>query len=201
MKIVINNHPGGIIQQTDKPIVNVKGDLVQQKTMFAPGAENRPHESCEVYDFVNLEFFDPKKFNTLEKQNFIRKTLKDAMKKMDMESGMDSIAIFIAYIYYIEKLVNIKKYAYLFKDIEGLLPGSLPKVVENEETGDKRYKKYTESLATETKKWFIDGDCLPEMNIWTSNEFKYQVEDDRKRRIQGLVKTIYSGLKACDEIK
>ena len=100
----------------------------------------------------------------------------------------------------VTKLVNIKKYTSLFTDIEGLLPGILPKVVEDEK-GDKRYRKYTESLASETKKWFICDECLPEMNKWTSNEFKYQVEDDRRKRIQGLVRFIYTGLKACDEIR
>lgn len=200
MKVIINNHPGGIIQQSDKPIVNVMGDLVQQKTIITPSTENRSHETHEDYDFVNLEFFDPNKFNSLEKQNCLRNILKEAMKKMDMESGMDSIAIFIAYLYYIDKLVNIKKYTLLFTDIEGLMPGILPKVAENEK-GDKRYRKYTESLATETKKWFISNECLPPMNEWTSNEYKYLVDDDRRRRIQELVKSIYSGLKVCDKMK
>lgn len=197
MKVIINNHPGGIIQQTDKPIVNVMGDLVQQKTMITPGTENRSHEPHEDYVFVDLEFFDPSKFNTLEKQNSLRNILKEAIKKMDMESGMDSIAIFIAYVYFIDKLVNIKKYTSLFTDIEGLMPGILPKVVEHEK-GDKRYKKYTESLATETKKWFICNECLPPMNEWTSKDHNYHVDDDRRRRIQGLVKEIYTGLNACD---
>lgn len=31
MKIIINNHPGGIIQNTDKPIVNVQGDVIIEK--------------------------------------------------------------------------------------------------------------------------------------------------------------------------
>ena len=182
--------------------IKIDGDMFnihdnQNVNVYVNGKKNIEHEN---YEFVNLEFFDPNKFNTPEKQSHLRNILKEAMKKMDMESGMDSIAIFIAYIYYIDKLVNIKKYTSLFTDIEGLLPGILPKVVEDEK-GDKRYRKYTESLATETKKWFICNECLPEMNKWTSNEFKYQVDDERKRRIQGLVKTIYSALKACDELK
>ncbi len=150
----------------------------------------------EEYDFVNLEFFDPAIFNNSERQNQLRCILKDAMKKLDMESGMDSIAIFIAYIYFIGKELNVKKYKSLFADIEGLLPDSLPKV-NKKETGDKRYKKYTESLATETKKWFICDECLPPQSEWLSKDYKYQVEDDRRKRIQGIVKQIYSGLKAC----
>ena len=191
----------------DLPNLTLTGDITINGPMFdihdnekveIKVEGQRKHEE-EEYDFVNLEFFDPDIFNTSERQNHLRHVLQEAMKRMDMESGMDSIAIFIAYIYYIEKELNIKKYKSLFTDIEGLLPGSLPKVIENE-TGDKRYKRYTESLASETKKWFICDECLPPQKEWLSKAFKYQVEDDRRKRIQGIVKQIYSGLKACKEI-
>lgn len=181
--------------------INIKGDMFnihdnQNVNIRIEGKRN--FEQVE-YEFVNLEYFDSDTFNTSERQNHLRHILQEAMKRMDMESGMDSIAIFIAYIYYIGKELNIKKYKSLFTDIEGLLPGSLPKVNENE-TGDKRYKRYTESLAAETKKWFICDECLPPQKEWLSNDYKYQVEEDRRKRIQGLVKQIYSGLKACATI-
>ena len=191
----------------DLPSLTLTGDITINGPMFDIHDNEkveirvegqRKHEQ-EEYDFINLEFFDPDIFNTYERQNNLRHVLQEAMKRMDMESGMDSIAIFIAYIYYIEKELNIKKYKSLFTDIEGLLPGSLPKVIENE-TGDKRYKRYTESLAAETKKWFICDECLPPQKEWLSKDYKYQVEDDRRKRIQGIVKQIYSGLKACSAI-
>jgi hypothetical protein len=181
--------------------ITIKGDMfnIHDNQTVNIRMEGQRNLKQEEYDFVNLEFFDPDTFNTSERQNYLRHILQDAMKKMNMESGMDCIAIYIAYLYYIEKLVNIKKYTSLFTDIEELLPESLPNVIENE-TGDKRYKRYTESLATETKKWFICDACLPPHELWLSNEFKYQVDNDRRKRIQGLVKTIYSGLKACDDL-
>lgn len=186
------------------PSVTISGGITVNGPMFDIHDNQHVHISTgiagqqgqEEYDFVNLEFFDSPIFNTSDLQGQLRTILGNAMKRMDMDSGMDCIAIFIAYIYYIGKELNIKKYKSLFTDIEGLLPGSLPKVNVNE-TGDKRYKRYTESLASETKKWFICDECLPPQKEWLSKEFKYQVEDDRRKRIQGLVKQIYSGLKAC----
>lgn len=181
--------------------ITVKGDMfnIHDNQNVSIKMEGFKKQEQDEYEFVNLEFFDPDTFNTSERQNRLRHILQESMRKMDMESGMDSIAIFIAYIYYIKKELNIKKYKSLFTDIEGLLPGSLPKVIENE-TGDKRYKRYTESLAAETKKWFICDECLPPQKEWLSKEYKYQVDDDRRKRIQGIVKHIYSGLKTCTEI-
>ena len=81
-----------------------------------------------------------------------------------------------------------------FKDIDGLLPGVLNKV-NSEETGDKRYKAYSDLLRLECPKWFILDECLPSMNEWTSKRFEYQVDETRRKRIQQLVKDIYQGLK------
>jgi hypothetical protein len=81
-----------------------------------------------------------------------------------------------------------------FKDIDGLLPGVLTKV-NAEETGDKRYKAYSDLLRLECLKWFILDECLPPMQEWMSKRFDYQVDETRRKRIQQLVKDIYQGLK------
>ena len=81
-----------------------------------------------------------------------------------------------------------------FKDIEALLPGVLTKV-NVRETGDKRYKSYTDLLRLECANWFIIGGCLPPMQEWTSKRFRYKVDDTRRERIQQLVKDIFQGWK------
>ena len=90
-----------------------------------------------------------------------------------------------------EQIGNIEAY----KDIDALLPGVLTKVNDQETSGDKRYKAYSDLLRLECPKWFILDECLPPMREWTSKRFEYQVDDTRRRRIQQLVKDIYQGLK------
>ena len=89
----------------------------------------------------------------------------------------------------------MKGYADFFADIERLLPERLTKVKQKEPKGDKRYKSYTEALASECSYWFILDECLPEMAEWRSSKFNYRVDDNRRSRIQNLVKEIYQGLK------
>ena len=46
MKIIINNHPGGIIQQTDKPIVNVFGDI-EKRDKANHASSEEPYDEYE----------------------------------------------------------------------------------------------------------------------------------------------------------
>lgn len=48
----------------------------------------------------------------------------------------------------------------------------------------------------ECQKWFILNGCLPKVQEWTSSQFRYNVDDTRRRRIQQLVKEVLQGLKA-----
>ena len=89
----------------------------------------------------------------------------------------------------------MKGYADFFTDIERLLPGRLNKVKQEEAKGDKRYKSYTEALASECGNWFIVDECLPEMAEWRSSKYNYHVDDNRRSRIQTLVKEVFQGLK------
>ena len=78
------------------------------------------------------------------------------------------------------------------------VPGQLTKVKQEEPKGDKRYKSYTEALASECGYWFILDECLPEMAEWRSLKFNYRVDDNRRSRIQNLVKEVYQGLKDAE---
>ena len=155
----------------------------------------QPQQGCdEDYEYVDLAFFDDKHFSTMEGQTKLRRILKGVLPRMDADNGRDWIAVYIAYHYYIGREFIMKGQSDFFKDIEGLLPGVLKKV-NNEETGDKRYKVYSDLLRLECPKWFIVDECLPRMQEWTSSRFEYQVDETRRRRIQQLVKDIYQGLK------
>ena len=151
-------------------------------------------EATEEYEYVNLVFFTDKRFGTLEKQAKMRRVLMRVLPRMDVGSGRDWVAVYIAYHYYIERIVMMKGQTDFFKDIDGLLPGVLTKV-NIEETGDKRYKAYSDLLRLECPKWFILDECLPPMQEWTSKRFEYQVDETRRKRIQQIVKDIYQGLK------
>ena len=114
---------------------------------------------------------------------------------MDADNGRDWIAVYIAYHYFMNREFIMKGYADFFADIEGLLPGILTKVNKDYDKGDKRYKAYTELLASETTKWFILSECLPPFNEWRSKKYNYAVDDNRKNRIQDMVRDIYTEMK------
>ena len=149
------------------------------------------NEYCELLD---LKFFDAKKFDTIERQKKFRQVLLHVLPKMDVNSGRDWVAVYIAYHYLINRLYIMKGYSDFFTDIERLLPGLLVKVKQEEIKGDKRYKAYTEALASECTCWFIEDECLPEMSEWRSSKYKYLVDDNRRKRIQNIVSEIYQGL-------
>ena len=149
-------------------------------------------EDSEYVDFV---FFDDRRLSTMESQNKFRRVLKGVLPRMDVDSGRDWVAVYIAYHYYIGREFIMKGQSDFFKDIDALLPGVLTKVNDQETSGDKRYKAYSDLLRLECPKWFILDECLPPMREWTSKRFDYQVDETRRRRIQQLVKDIYQGLK------
>ena len=131
-------------------------------------------ETTEEYEYVNLVFFTDKRFDTLEKQVKMRRVLMRVLPRMDVGSGRDWVAVYIAYHYYIERIVMMKGQTDFFKDIDALLPGV---------------------LTLECANWFIIGDCLPPMQEWTSKRFRYKVDDTRRERIQQLVRDIFQGWK------
>ena len=86
----------------------------------------------DEYEVVDLKFFDIKRFGTKERQKAFLRILEQVLPKMDVDSGRDWVALYIAYHYYINKLVLTKGYADFFTDIERLLPGRLTKVKQQE---------------------------------------------------------------------
>ena len=153
---------------------------------------NARTELCDC-EYVDLKFFDGNRFGTIEQQDGLRSVLKRVLPRMDTDSGRDWVAIYIACHYSGQREYIMKGYADFFADIEGLLPGVLQRVNEAEQ-GDKRYKAYTDLLRLECANWFILDECLPPMREWTSAKYHYGVDDERKRRIQKIVKDIIQGL-------
>ena len=152
-------------------------------------------EEDDDFEYVNLVFFDKKYFGTYERQLALRKILKEAFKRMLLDTGRDLVAIYIAYHFLEDQLCGLVKYTDFVQDVDGLMPGMLPKIKEDETNRTLRYKSYAESLALECEKWFIEDGCLPDKKEWKSLEYKYKVDDDRKRRIQKLTTDIYQGMK------
>jgi hypothetical protein len=148
----------------------------------------------EDFEYVDLVFFDVGLFGTYERQLGLRNVLKDAFKRMQLDTGRDLIAVFIAYHFLKNKLLNMKCYTDFLQDVEGLMPGMLPKIKEDENNRSLRYKSYAESLALECEKWFIDEGCLPDKTVWKSKDYNYNVDDERRKRIQSLVTKILQGM-------
>lgn len=142
-----------------------------------------------------LFFFDTKLFGTYERQLALCKLLKKVSKKMSLDTGRDLVAIYIAYHFLIGQLYIKQGYTDYIQDLDDLMPNTLVKVKENEESRNQRYKSYIESLSIECEKWYIDNDCLPDVTMWKSKQYKYNVDDKRRNRIQQLVTDILRGMK------
>ena len=149
----------------------------------------------EEFEFVNFVFFDKKLFGTYERQIALRKVLREAFKRMLLDTGRDLVAVYIAYHFLKDQLLNLKGYTDFLQDVEALMPGMLPKIKEDETNRSLRYKSYAESLALECDKWFIDNGSLPDKTMWKSLDYKYNVDDERRKRIQSLVTSILQGMK------
>ncbi len=196
------------LEAISKGDIHVAGDLVLEKhveyeveNVEAGGIgiqinhSTRNQGEMDDIEFVNLVFFDTKWFGTYNRQVALRNVLKEAFKKMLLDTGRDLVAVYIAYHFLKDQLLNLKGYTDFLQDIEGLMPGVLPKIKEEETNRSLRYKSYAESLAWECEKWFIDDGCLPNQKEWKSLAYKYNVDDERRKRIQSLVTNIYQGMK------
>lgn len=196
------------LEAISKSGIIVKGDLVLEKKVDYEVANvenggigiqinNRKEvqEEDKEFEFVNLVFFDTKLFGTYERQVALRSVLKEAFKRMLLDTGRDLVAVYIAYHFLKDQLQNLKGYTNFLQDIEGLMSGKLPNIKEDETNRSLRYKSYAESLATECEKWFIDDGCLPDKKEWKSFAYKYRVDDERRKRIQNLVTSILQGMK------
>ena len=147
------------------------------------------------YELADFRFFTSEKFKTMVSQNQLRSLIQKIIPRMDVNTGRDWVIVYIAYHFYVNKLLRMKSYVDFFADIEALLPDALPKINKAEVKGDKRYRAYTESLAQECEKWFIDDDCLPPSNEWKSMKYNYRVDNTRRLRITKLVTELYQGMK------
>ena len=144
--------------------------------------------------FVNLRFFNGKSLTTAQSQENLRNAIQTMLPLIDKDAGRDWIALYIAYHYATGTLSLQKKFVDFFCDIETLCPNVLNKI-NVEQSGDKRYKSYTESLSSECDRWFIENGCLPPINEWTSPRYNYNVTEDRKNRFQKLAKEIIANLR------
>ena len=169
--------------------------IIGRQNNYGMSGTNSHVRADKDFEFVNLVFFDTKLFGTYERQLALRKVLKEAFKRMMLGTGRDLVAVFIAYHFLIDKLVNLTDYTNFIQDVDELMPGNLTNIKADETNRSKKYKSYAESLSEECKKWFIDDGYLPDKTVWKSLEYKYHVDDDRRRQIQSLVTTIYQGMK------
>ena len=184
--------------------VTLTGKITIHGDMFNIHDNEHVHITCperinqipdEDFECVNLEFFDEKVFCSYKRQLALRNLLKEAFKRMDLNTGRDLVAIYIGYHFYVGQLYNTKCYTDCIQDLDNLLPGWLPKIKNDEQTRSHRYRAYSESLGLECDKWFIENGSLPDKNEWVLRKYKYNVDDERRKRIQQLSTDIYKGMK------
>ena len=87
-------------------IWNYNAHIEHQHNYF--GGKKDEMENDECCDLVDLTFFSMKKYGTIESQELLRRVLKSATPKMDVNSGRDWVAVYIAY-HYAEGVVKVMK--------------------------------------------------------------------------------------------
>lgn len=140
-----------------------------------------------------LRFFTHPYFNSLAGQERLRNVFYSIIPQLKMDTGRDWVAYYLWYHFYTGNLELLKNYVDFFSDLELLMPGFLTKVYKDK-TGYARYKIYIDSMALETKRWFIMDEKLPPMNVWKSKTFCYKVGNARRIKIQGLVTDLFQGI-------
>ena len=168
---------------------------VEHQHNYYGGKPEEMADETQAAQLVDFKFFTADGFDSIERQQVLRSAVKEALPRMDTESGRDWVAVYIAYHYYIDRQLIMKCHADFLADIDRLMPGVLKRVNTAETGADKRYKAYTDTLRLECKCWFIQHECLPPLQEWTSAKYPYPVDADRRKRIQTLVKEIYQRLK------
>ncbi len=162
----------------ETPVAIVKKDTVDDN-VFIP---------CE------LKFFDNATFGSEEGQQKLIRVLKDAVTKIDTESGREWIAIYAGYRYYMDQPAMMKGYTDFFIDIENLLPGCLTKI-KKDQVGDKRYKNYTTTLGREVTCWYMYYQKLPPLNELSTYKRRFSGEANRFDKLERVIKGVFKGLR------
>ena len=136
---------------------------------------------------ICLQFFTS--FNTPARQEALRQAIGSITSRMDVKSGRDWVAVYLAYCFFAGQLKLTKRYADFFYDIDLLMPDLLGNV-DALKSGYGRYKSLAESLAAECKNWFVCNGCLPPQTEWTSSLYRYHVTDSKRMLVHELVASL-----------
>lgn len=135
--------------------------------------EEHPHLpiSYKGSNLIELKFFDRTTYVTAEEQKRLKVLLNHAAGAIDTQEDSSWFCIYAAYRYVKGKLGTKGGYTDFFCDIEALLPDMLAKI-NPDETGDKRYSRYTQMLGRVANNWFVDDGKLPPLNNLLFNKVK-----------------------------
>lgn len=136
---------------------------------------------------ICLQFFTS--FNTPARQEALRQAIGSITSRMDVKTGRDWVAVYLAYCFFAGQLKLTKRYADFFYDIDLLMPDLLGNV-DASKSGYGRYKSLAESLAAECKNWFVCNGCLPPQTEWTSSLYHYHVADSKRMLVHELVASL-----------
>ena len=127
---------------------------------------------------LDLKFFIG--IDTIERQEALRKIIKDFLPFINANIGLCWLPLYIAFTFFLGKQYLFKDYVSFFSDIEALMPNLLNNINTKEKKPCyKRYESLIKSLTEECGKWYIyQGTNLPPVNKWTASQYVYQVDDD-----------------------
>lgn len=178
----------GAVAQAMEAINQIR-DHFRQLMPKAPESEPKSLPMIDTPELPELKFFY--QVSTQQFSDF-KEALRNCLSKIDMYGKKEWFCIYAAWRFVCKERERAGGYVDFFVDINTLFPGLL-KDLKRDEPGNRIYKPYTDMLSYEYKKWAVDGDHLPSMQIWAHSDMLYRYGNNKQTVInmQQLVRDFY----------
>ena len=113
--------------------------------------------------------------------------------KIDRNNGREWFAHYAAYRYAKKQSGMSGCYVDFFSDIEALIPDML-EIMNDDASGDLRYKNYTKALGREVTEWYVDDKHLPPINSLVYRSFHFGCKEERFIKLKPIISELYKWL-------
>lgn len=178
----------GAVAQAMEAINQIR-DHFRQLMPKAPESEPKNLPVIDTPELPELKFFS--QVSTQQFSDF-KEALRGCLSKIDMNGKKEWFCIYAAWRFVCREHERAGGYVDFFVDIDTLFPGLL-KDLKRDEPGNRIYKPYTDMLSYEYKKWAVEYDHLPSMQIWAHSDMleRYGNNKQTVKIMQQLVRDFY----------
>lgn len=178
---------GAVVQAMEA--INQIRDHFRQLMPKASESEPKNLPVIDTPELPELKFFS--QVSTQQFSDF-KEALRNCLSKIDMNGKKEWFCIYAAWRFVCREHERAGGYVDFFVDIDTLFPGLL-KDLKRDEPGNRIYKPYTDMLSYEYKKWAVEYDHLPSMQIWAHSDMleRYGNNKQTVKIMQQLVRDFY----------